>query len=535
MNDAYLKAVSTHTFLWAFNYNGSDFWLSKQVWCSDHAFMEASGNDYMDAYMMAQYFNAQARDIFIGPIKDTPGKTQSPCERYFYNQEVIRELKYWIKTSDGKIFELPIHAVRLYLFKPFRVGVLSIEVYNTEYSSLDDIQLINDLGRRIRLPFLPRTQGGFILCADQIGIIHGEDHRWVTDFRELAENTLASVGSGTSLYREKSLEPADFIYGFLSGQIGKSEMQGGLPEKLVPESDDRMFLVSMIRNEEISSSIKNWRNLVSEDSRRLYSVVFADPNSYPTCQDEKMRTELLEKAVYPRWSHEGTLYAVTNLSVMCLTDDNESIVDSVYRPFLTEYTAMALLVLVQRVSIECFARESSGIVQGAQERGLLKQEQIEDMINLHERYVTWQNEINLFEVTDQEQGIEMYERMREQMGVNARIGYLAEQLEDMYAIANVNQNTRTNQSVVWWAFVAIVFNILLSLASFLLELTESGKGFEVVGDWHQQWWSSIGGIIQPLSIGPIIVSLILGVFVFPLAFKKSKRRMFRFFEMLFCK
>lgn len=137
---------------------------------------------------------------------------------------------------------------------------------------------------------------------------------------------------------------------------------------------------------------------------------------------------------------------------------------------------MAILVLAQRVSIEKFAQEAADVVRGAEQQGTLDDEQITEMMELHERYVTWQNQINLFEVTDQEQGVEMYALMRKQMGVEGRVKALAGQLDDMYAIANVDQNTNTNDTVAWFAILAIVMN----LASFVLELTETGKALFVL-------------------------------------------------------
>ena len=61
------------------------------------------------------------------------------------------------------------------------------------------------------------------------------------------------------------------------------------------------------------------------------------------------------------------------------------------------------------------------------------------------------------------------------MGVNGRLESLAQQLGNMYAIADVDQNKRTNDIVMRWASIAIVVDILLNLATFVLELTESGK------------------------------------------------------------
>ena len=535
-HDAYVKdSVSTHAFLWPFTFSGEKpgdcpFDYDKEHpekspaknWEIDKGLESDENKDdrLLDAYMKAQYFNRQTREIFVGKPAQAMAPAP-PCTRFRY---AVHGLQYLIEgaTSD-QCYYLPVHQIRLFLFHPCGVGVLVIEAYNTAYPELGDITRINDLGRRIRLPFIPRKAGGKIICANRLGIIRDNDWHCV-DFRGIADDPPDDV--------KPLLDPPDFVYELLGGTLGTNEpLNEKLKEVVFPASDDRMFLVSLIKDNEFSSLLSASETgvdhlLYGGDSEtdedkglrdKLYSTVFADSDG-PTCQNSRMQKQLLKKTVYPRWSRYGTLYVTTNLSVMCVTErDNESIIESVYRAFLTEYMDMAVLVLAQRVSIESFAKEASDIVKGAEKRGLLDPKQIEDIIDLHERYVTWQNRINLFEVTDQEQGVEIYARMREQMGVNGRIKELAEQLEDMYSIANVNQNTRTNKSVVWWAYAAIVVDVFLNLACFMLELTESGKGFTATagaesselakGIWWIADWGSWPGRFQPLSICIILYAI----------------------------
>ena len=47
--------------------------------------------------------------------------------------------------------------------------------------------------------------------------------------------------------------------------------------------------------------------------------------------------------------------------------------------------------------LETFAQEAADVVRGAEQQGTLDDEQITEMMELHERYVTWQNQINLFD------------------------------------------------------------------------------------------------------------------------------------------
>lgn len=481
-HDNYVKkSCSTHSFLWPFGFGKEYYEAVKEglssVWRPDNALTEGSDADFMGEYMTAQYTNSEARKIFMGD-----GKTDAPCVRFRYNQDLVARMAYRIERrkdekageTQNRRYELKIHSIRLFLFIPFGVGVLAIDAYNEQKLSLEEVREINDLGRWLRLPFLP-AQDGYIMCAEKLGVVFDGDERWITDFR-------AGVGTIRQKKPEQFFEPAEFIYGLIFGKIGVGTESVTEAEKhrIKPASDARMYLVALIKDKRLGKMAQRIHPLLSGDdeaSRKardlLYSVAFVD-STFPSCVDDPMQRGLLEKAVYCRWSEYGTLYTLTDVSMMCLTPRGIS-AEAVYRLFLSSYVYMAVLVLAQRVSIEKFAKEASDAVEGAALEGELSEEQIRRIINLHEKYVAWQNQINLFELTEKEQGREVYALMRECMGVNGRLESLAQQLGNMYAIADVDQNKRTNDIVMRWASIAIVVDILLNLATFVLELTESGK------------------------------------------------------------
>ncbi len=483
-NDEYvIHSFSTHTYLWPFTfekeYASAIIGELSSVWKPDNVLMEGSDANFAGEYMTAQYTNSETRKIFMGD-----GKPDSPCMRFSYNKELVSRMTYLIERrknvkkgeTQNTRYELKIHSLRLLLFTPFGVGVLIIDTYNDQPLSLEDVKQINDLGRWLRLPFLPHeNRNGYIMCAEKLGILVDGDERWVTDFR-------ASVDTIRQKKPKQYFEPAEFIYGLLFGKIGAGE--GMVEERdkrtIQPASDARMYLVALIKDNQLAEMAKHIHKLISDEDEAyqkerdlLYSIVFVDPD-VPTCADGPMQRELLEKAIYCRWSGLGGLYAITDLSLMALMPKNDHIED-VYRLFLSSYVYMAVLVLAQQISIEKFAKEASDAVEGAASDGELGEEQIKRIINLHEKYVTWQNQINLFELTEKEQGRDIYALMRERMGVNGRLESLTQQLENMYAIADVDQNKRTNDIVMRWAFIAIFIDILLNFAAFTLELTESGK------------------------------------------------------------
>ncbi len=481
------SCISTHTFLWSFTFDVDKrrrllriYGQEDGVWKPDPPMESKEGKDFLDAYMVAQYFNRQAREIFCG--ENNPA---APCCRFRYDPKRIVSFCYYIESGDFK-YSLPVTDIRLFLFHS--CGILVFDTCNMEYGALEDIKRINDWGRRVRIPFMPRptkeglNETGFTLCADRLGIVcrdgHGQKDLFVEDFRARIGQTVR--GALDEEERRALLGPARFIYDILSN--GGTRVTD---ELIDAASDDRMFLVAMVKNVELAKLYKGvqavlddgapWppkekdgtsvKTSMTRDEMRehLYSLVFADQKD-PTCQDKEMQQRLLEKALYRRWSGKDSLYAVTTLSFMCLTNKAD-IVDSVYRPFVTEYLDMAILVLAQRASMERFDTEAGRVVNGADTPGYLNSRQIQDIIDLHEQYVTWQNQVNLVELTDQEQGIDVYALLREQMGVEARTDRLDKQLEDMYAVANVNQNTKLSELAGIFAVVAILVDILVNLAT----------------------------------------------------------------------
>ncbi len=525
-HDNYVEnSYSTHTFLWPFSF-GKEYCAAvkgplSSIWKQDNALLEGSDAEFMGEYMTAQYTNSETRKIFMGD-----GETDAPCLRFMYNDELVSGMKYRIErrkdTSVGETqnrrYELKIHSIRLFLFTPFGVGVLAIDAYNTQQLSLDDVKRINDLGRWLRLPFLP-DRDGYIMCAENLGIVIDGDERWMADFR-------AAIGTVRQKKPEQFFEPAEFIYGLLFGKIGAGTgtVTAGEKRMIDPASDARMYLVSLIKDDTLSEMAQNIHALLADDGETyrkerdlLYSIIFVD-SDYPSCVDAPMQRSLLKKAVYYRWSGYGTIYTVTDLSLMCLTPKGIS-ANAVYRLFLSSYVYMAVLVLTQRVSIEKFAKEASDAVEGAASEGELGENQIKRIINLHEKYVTWQNQINLFELTEKEQGRDVYALMRERMGVNGRLESLAQQLGNMYAIADVDQNKRTNAIVMRWASIAIFVDILLNLATFVLELTESGKQIftdislgipRVFNEGFFAGWAGAFHLVCLLAYTAIILILVYG-------------------------
>lgn len=469
--DAVLISKCNHIFAWPFEFKwqernveeyagpfGEKGWIEKEMNIDK---MRKNGKIDKNIFMLNQYLSSSAKDIFMQTGENI-------CKIFEYPFEDGKNWKYQIKVGEQK-YLLPIQSVQLHVYR-HGVGILFIQTVNNEYPLIQDIKRINDYGRRISLPFLPDRPDGFMLCADEIGIV-GDKQMYLTSFRNIAKKCLNDE------YVEKKglLESADFLYAFLNCRIGREGTEKDFSsEEIIPTADDRMHVFCLLRDDELSKKIstmdwKHPRNSNEEEFQKLlYSIVFVDPGD-PTCQNGEMRAELLEKALYLRWQEWGTIYSVTNFSFFCLTGESPYIISSVLRPFITEYMYLLSLVLAQRIGIAVYSGKAGRIVQGVDKKGIIDKGQAETLINLQEKYITFKNQILILEASCQEQGIDVYHLLQSQMMVQEEQAILDEQLESLYEATNVSQGNRDTSKGLIWAIVAVGVDIAVNAISILAD------------------------------------------------------------------
>lgn len=451
-----IGAYSTHLFAWSFTVKTKDisrFW-KKKGW---HKVNLAAGKfrserKNMDCYMLNQYLSVSARDIFMLGEK-------SVCNIYEYPMEEGAEYSYEIKVSEGQIYSLPIISIELHFYN-FGVGILFLQMLNKTYEQIEDIKKINDLGRRISIPFIPDEVNGYIICAESIGIRKKtKEHvrEEVTDFRDKIKK-----------YAEKSLtfnelaKSADFLHGLLNCRLEKNEEED---EEIIvqPNADDRMFLISLIRNDTLSDEIKLKKFETNDEFQKLlYSILYADPTD-ATCQEKKMREELLERAGYLRWCEYGSYYGVTSYSLLCITSASEDINAAVVRPFLIEYSYLLSMVLAQRIAIAGFSKKAGEIASKIDQRGKIKREQARDLVNLQKDYITFKSQMLVLEASTQEQGNEIYNLMQKQLMVSDERQNLDSQLEGLYEVVNVSSGNRIETWGLGLAIAAIAIDVCLTI------------------------------------------------------------------------
>ncbi len=399
------------------------------------------------------YFYDYVREAIYNEKEFNENKTSYSFKyKHCNGGKYIIEIKNKSYTLD--IYTLDIEDISLKLYDS-GVGTLIFYLNNTKesQSSKDDILKINDFGRRIYPQFLAGENGKlteavkdkFLASKIKIELLNDTFEDTFCNF-----DTIEKVDSNPQ-------KIADFILK-LFGDNFKDNKEDLNKDKILinPIIDDRMFVVCWYGNNGISEQLKApvsdlynkefvEYNYINSDF--WYEYIFIDGGG-KTCQSKIMSKELLKKHSYDRWIGYGTLYATTRYSLVAFSNDFKTLkkfhADYIPTHLKTMYTQMIALVLAQRASILRFSDEVTNISH--------LDEKSEDNLTtkvekLHKEYIKFTNKIYFREVTAQEQGIELYDKMLEVMKIKENVKDLDNEISELYNYARLIEEGKTKKEV----------------------------------------------------------------------------------------
>ena len=402
-----MLAYSYHIFIYSFNFNNREFGktletLKKHHWVEfnfEEEFKDTiDKEDYFNKYAAYQYFNEQSRSLLFHEndmVKNF---------ELWHNGEKVNNGKYVIKKGNEN-FILIIKNIKLKLFSTGS-GLMIFELENYGNHSMEDINKINEYGRRLTLPFIGSSPHP--LVSDSIEIfVHGEKIA-LENFKD----TIDKLNSDFLNEKDKF------------SLFAKSKLISELMPIEHNTSDDRMFVCSLARNNELVDktceySLNEYGYLNGFDndeekssSNELYKYAFVETSL--TCQNKNMKKRKLQESIYSRWADYGTLYGITSFSFVCLTREDEFLKYSVINPFVNQYVEMTCLAIIQRDSIALMLREI-----------------LEDNALLKNMFLEFQNWLLMSKITMQEQGVELFDLMRKQLDIKSEYEVLEGKLKNI--------------------------------------------------------------------------------------------------------
>ena len=145
-----------------------------------------------------------------------------------------------------------------------------------------------------------------------------------------------------------------------------------------------------------------------------------------------------------------SLYGISRYSMVYLT--NESCPSHLTNYFETEYARMAELVLMQRATVLRFSSEVTSISKLSGGKGFG-----ERVSSLYKEYIRFENQMYFREISAQDQGIEMYQKLYDAMNLNEQVEKLDEEIQELYNYVTLREDRQTNKTMSLLTWITTIF------------------------------------------------------------------------------
>ena len=384
------------------------------------------------------------------------------------------------------------------------------------YSYLDAVEDINSYGRRVSLPFVPQPKQGSY--ADQltatavtaeisVSINTESSHNttsYKTDFDQMAKS-IVPAGSTAHTYQENAHHTiAKHAVGIIFNSTIREDKYH---ETIIPVYDDRMILASIISSDKAANLIPGYTKFKGfdeetlsrisiyetepdkapypndmtayKDARQLYGIISCDSHNDYTVRDASMLQNLMHKFSLDRWNEYKSYTGVSHHAFVMIKpprDDNAFLFDN----FSYLYVEMVSLVVVQRTALLNILHntsEASRSIKGANPFDLQTTNRVFKFLaslvlplrliprsvqatsrvaKIKQDIAVFTANINLLDITEQEQGDETYAKIRENLGVNTLSHNVKEQVEGLSDAAQAIRSSVYNAAAFAVAVGALV-------------------------------------------------------------------------------
>ena len=402
-----------------------------------------------------------------------------------------KDVRYLIKVSGReKPYSLKVDAININLYKT-GVGLMSFYLRNDDESQCDtrDILNINQYGRRILPPFWSE--------------VNAEKRQELSEYLEIS-------GLDTEISKE------DFKSYTVDEPWTATSMLDSLLKDLTdnltltPVIDDRMFVMSLYKNDDMSGlSIRaadEYCNPSSPFSELWYKYLFVD-TGWPTCQNDEMMRDLLRSHTYLRWQKWNSLYGVSRYSFVYLT--NSGVPSYLVDYFTTTYARMMEIALVQRASVLCFSNEVTTLTK---RRNWTLEKLSEHVDSLNEEYIRFINRMYFNELTSQDQGVELYGLIRQNLDIDSYVEELKDEIEKLHDTISFKVERSRNEKAETLNFMAAILLPVSIVTGFW------SMNMSLFCNFKSNWLSFA------IAVGLMILGLAFSIFLIRRRPLKNKRR-----------
>jgi hypothetical protein len=431
-------------------------------------------DNYLD-YNEYKYFYKNVSNVLCGKRVTDSNKilksyNYNSVEEWYYSIFVKQKKRIKIMCKDNvkskkeivitRRYDLKIDKIELKMYK-MGIGILTFFLKNNSYSDKQNILNINQYGRRLYVPYL--TSDGQIPYKDVPSEV-----RIIEKIKDKVKDVYLQQWDRKSDVEENYI--SNIIMGLLGDNFTFKHLKN-FDNKIAIKSiiDDRMYTMCWYGNNNINSDkYDEWlkdkyiNTINYEDERDFWSKYIFVDSEYNSIQNNIMLQQLVKGCTYTRWSKYNTLYGVSRYSFVMLSKDYKflNLMEATYivDHFKTMYYQMVSLTLLYRAAILVFSDKISGIIEG--------DVSIEGVSNIKKDYLEFINQMYFREVTAQEQGIELYNKMQEVCEIEKNINNLNYEISELYNYTQIIQNKKLNKLLMFISVISGIFVIPTFFTSF---------------------------------------------------------------------
>lgn len=357
---------------------------------------------------------------------------------------------YVIQVKKNYKYELDLEKIVLKVY-PTGVALLSYFLKNKIYKDEREILEINQVGRRIKYPYIGQENSRMKYNASS-GTTAIKLSIEFTQNKENSNNELLKIDGRFKIPYRANIE-TNKVYILSINSIVTELLGDGFSRKDSHRKikydlviDDRMHVVSYYFNDKMPSN---------ENKNFFYEYTFIDSKDSSKNLNDSFMKELINKNSYERWSSHN--YGISNYSFVChgLKERfNQNVISTHVEGI---YYQMIAIHLMQKASLQKFSSDLSEI------------NSLKEFRKIQKSYLDFIANYCHEDLTAQEQGIELYDMVKKITGISEKIDQVNSKINQLVDFYTQDSNEKLNKNMNLLTILVGLFSLwswVLSMFSY---------------------------------------------------------------------
>jgi hypothetical protein len=335
--------------------------------------------------------------------------------------------------------------------KPFWKQCIAIEGFRRDSLICSDALKFNELARKIYLSFPEQFKEGKIPLSVKIELGSKENSNGYTKAHIFSEDK----------FKYNTINPlkSKIIDGLVSEFLGYDDPVDKSFHGLL---DDRMVVFTFLC---FAGELKSKGKDTIDEHEALFSrIMYVDQAGEGYEYKKEFICAKMKDLVYRRWSEYGSLYGYTRYS-SAYTGFGNDFIEKIFQDFNSMYYQLALISLYYRSSLISFSDE---VAQTTQQL-VNKKDQASDrelFLKLKADFMQFSNLYWFQEVTNQDQGIEIFELYKKSFAFKTMYKQIKEEIDRGDEYLNILQQNKLNDFTKQFSIVGSFLAVLAIMVGF---------------------------------------------------------------------